>query len=241
MKNLLLITFTLSTLLAGCVSPAQQQATAAQSNFEFCKKMAKSGEQRAAIAAHLFPKFENIDVVMMSDRTYPSLAELEAAKPYFRDRLSCNRKLIADIEQIRGVSSTSQMLANAKRFNGNIENSVAKFLSGDMTYGAYFTSLRNLSSEYQERHTGIARAEEQAAYEQRMRAYQNAVNGMSEAFKNTPCIGCGLSPSPSGTKAPPGNKTCSYKSGPYQWTKTISGFTCPPTDSSNGYFGTLVR
>jgi len=59
-----------------------------------------------------------------------------------------------------------------------------------------------------------------------------------------PIYGCGNTSTPSTStnrNPPPGNKTCTYKSGPYQWTKTISGFTCPPTDSSNGNFGTLVR
>ena len=58
-----------------------------------------------------------------------------------------------------------------------------------------------------------------------------------------PIYGCGGSSSTSNTspKPPPGNKTCMYKSGTYVWSKTISGLTCPPTDSSNGYFGTLVR
>lgn len=53
-----------------------------------------------------------------------------------------------------------------------------------------------------------------------------------------PIYGCDSS---SGSKPPPGNKVCTYKSGPYKWSKTISGFTCPATDNKNGIFGTLVR
>ena len=230
------------TLIAGCVSPMRQQAAEIATTFNLCKENAKLGPQRAAIAAKLYPEFKNIDVVMMSDQRYPSQAELEAAKPYFRDRLACNRDLVAGVERIsRG--SGGPKLASRKRANRTIESAVAEFLSGGVTYGSYFTKLKSVLHDYEERNAAL-----DAQAKQQQTQTRSAPAPIFKPYcppSKYPIYGCPPSTSSAGSssysKPPPGNKTCTYRSGPYQWTKTVNGYTCPATDSSNGYFGTLVR
>lgn len=43
------------------------------------------------------------------------------------------------------------------------------------------------------------------------------------------------------TNPPVGTKSCTYKSGSYVWTETISGYVCPASSSRSGIFGTLQR
>lgn len=43
------------------------------------------------------------------------------------------------------------------------------------------------------------------------------------------------------TNPPMGSKSCTYKSGSYVWTETISGYVCPASSSRGGIFGTLQR
>ena len=221
-------------LIAACVSPSKQVTT----TFDMCKKSAMSGPERAAIASKLFPKTENIDVVMMSNTTVPPLAELEAAKPYFRDRLACNRTLITDMGRINGASEL--MITNAKLTQRKVEEIVADFLSGGVTYGSYFTRLKNASDDHSDRTTLI---KAQAKQESQRRSSPKSTFKPYCPPSKYPIYGCGntSSTSSSPNRNPPGSKECTYKSGPYKWTKTIKGYTCPATDNSGGYFGTLVR
>jgi hypothetical protein len=246
-----MLLFVIVALLTGCgpsvYTQTATQVTSVNTAYERCLAGLQITQSDRSLYQLIFPDLKKIGFEQKTNQDLPSEGDVTQMTPVIEKRLNCERILIDRMSSISGLRGNDKATVNRLvtlvdiRLRG-LENAAAGLVLGKYSYGEYFTRYEAALSRAKNSASDL-----KAQYNQQQ--YQSAP-ASTPVFKpycppsKYPIYGCGNATSPSTSSnrnPPPGNKTCSYKSGPYQWTKTISGFTCPPTDSSNGYFGTLVR
>ena len=229
MMKIRLTIILLTTLISACETQLDQ-----------CSLQLKQDPSLVNIGKILNP--DNITVEMLGDTSYIA----EGDKPGFTKWMLIEQRCLREemerrSEKVRYPEQAAAYGAVMKFLNAK-QDAYVELLAGRINYGTFYSSIRNIKNQVEAEVSGY-----EASLKGRL-ASQKA-SSSSSLFKphcppsKYPIYGCGntSSSSKSSSRSPPGNKECTYKSGPYKWTKTISGFTCPATDSSGGYFGTLVR
>lgn len=215
--------------------------SACETQLDLCASQLKQDPTLVNIGKILSP--DDITIEMLSNRSYIA----EGDRPAFTKWMLIEQRCLREEMGRRAALARYPEQVSANRaimkFLDVKQDAYVKLLAGKVDYGTFYSTIRNSKNNVEA---------EVAAYEVALkeRATSQKNNSSSRAgstFKPNcppskyPIYGCGNSSSSSSSRNPPGSKDCTYKSGPYTWTKTINGFTCPATDSSDGYFGTLVR
>jgi hypothetical protein len=246
------LVFLVTTFFTGCTTstynPVQTQISSVMSNHYGCLAELQTNSADFVLYRSIFPDLKKIGFEQKTRQDWPSEAIVAGMTPLITGRLNCERRLIHGISKISGLRGSEQAELRALINVADVrlralENAAAGLVLGEYHYGEYF-------KRYEGALSGAKNAALDLQNQARQRQHQRAVTS-TPIFKpycppsKYPIYGCPPSTSSAGSssysKPPPGNKTCTYRSGPYQWTKTVNGYTCPATDSSKGYFGTLVR
>lgn len=217
--------------------------SACETQLDQCSLQLKQDPTLVNIGKILSP--DNVTVEMLGDTSYIAEEDKSGFTTWMIIEQRCLREeMDRRSAKIRYPEQAAAHGAIIKFFNAK-QDAYVELLAGRVNYGAFYSSIRNLKNQVEAEVSGY-----EASLKDRLASQKNSSSSRSNSlFKpycppsKYPIYGCEntSSSSKSSNRSPPGNKECTYKSGPYKWTKTISGFTCPATDSSGGYFGTLVR
>lgn len=187
----LLMTAILGTLLAqvGCGSSSMQQMNMAQENRVTCTSAIQADEELQA--AKEFLGNNQPTPSMMVDTRYPSVQDKQVMARWMDIEVRCSRAMIEEASQIDGVTS-DPFWPNLLSLTTEVEDLYVGLLSGNMTYGDYFSERRDLYSEAKrleaaaDRSTAVALQQQQAAQAQ---AWSNAFSNAQKSFQNQPSIG----------------------------------------------------
>lgn len=234
-------------VIAGCgPSPYQKtkvQAEAIVASYDRCIAGLKITQADRSLHKFLFPALSDIGFHQKTDDRWPTDDDITQMKPLISKRLGCERSLLSNMNRVSRLNSSYKsqlqgLISVTERRARSLENASAGLVLGKYSYGEYFTRYESALSSAKTTVNNL-----------RTQSSQQQPSAPAPTFKpycppsKYPIYGCGnTSSSPSSSnRNPPGSKECTYKSGLYKWTKTIKGYTCPATDNSGGYFGTLVR
>ena len=241
--------FSLILLIAGC-GPSAYTRTESQVSYvlsihEQCISGLKITAADRSLYQFIFPSLKDVGFDQKTDQRRPSDNDIERLKPLFSKKLECERNLISNMTRISGLRGSeraelAKLISIVDSRARAIENAAAGLVLKEYSYGGYFTRYEGAMSSAK---TSAERLEAQSSQQQQRPSTQVPTFKPYCPPSKYPIYGCGnTSSTPSSSnRSPPGSKDCTYKTGPYKWTKTIKGYTCPATDSSGGYFGTLVR
>ena len=236
-------------LIAGCGQSAYTRTKSQVSNVlsihQHCISGLKITAADRSLYQFIFPSLKDVGFDQKTDERRPSDNDIERLKKLFSKKLECERNLVGNMKKVSGLNSTDRAqlaeLINITDARARaIENAAAGLVLKEYSYGGYFTRYESAMSSAK---TAATRLEAQSSQQQQREAKPAITFKPYCPPSKYPIYGCDNTSStpPSSNRNPPGSKECTYKSGPYKWTKTIKGFTCPATDNSGGYFGTLVR